>query len=435
MAILSCGKSDPETPIEQNEEEPVVESTLVFDAAVPQTLSFSPEVGTIDVKFTCSDVWTASIAPEGVEGSWVSVYPHSGAAGEGKVTVTVKINETLEANAATLVFKFKDKTAELPITQEGLKRLRFTYTGEELLAPLAATYDEFLKEDLMPKTWEVCGETLTQGYYYEAMCRLLADIAKGGDTWKTTTYKLDRCIYSGSSSQYETYAPDQIDLEKILWINDRQYTYASNHNKVFANYCTVDNSYFSLTRSTVVSARFLHAFYKEGSFPETVSSWQSDFLRDLNYDSGATTSTGTESCSLNDPAVIAARDAAIEGKTTTMEKAIALFEYARDQWEWMDYNNTRKGALKVIAGKEGNCCDLSHGLIAMSRSAGIPARYVHGPQTYYPSGNIYGHVWAELYVDGKWYTCDASNNECTFDTPKWILEKSEIRGKYKDLPF
>ena len=110
--------------------------------------------------------------------------------------------------------------------------------------------------------------------------------------------------------------------------------------------------------------------------PSEVSSWQSDFLRDMNYDSGCQNATGAAKCSLSDPVVTAARDAAIAGKTTTMDKAVALFNYARDQWEWEDYSNTRKGAIKVINGKVGNCCDLAHALIAISRSAGIPARYV-----------------------------------------------------------
>ena len=441
LLFAGCGKTEADTNPgnETKEEEQVVETTLALTSPADKAINFSTERSVVDVTFTCSDTWKASILPEGTEYTWVSAYPHSGTAGEGKIAVTVKENETLDANAATLLIVCKDKQVEVSLSQEGLKRLRYNYTGAELLPVLAATHDEFTKNDLMPKTVEIenegVKETLTQGYYYEAMCQLLPDLATGNDEWKTKTYALTKCGAPSSGSQYETYAPDKVSLEQVLWINDKQYTYAQSHYKTFANYCTVDGTYFSFTRSLVVCSRLLGAFAKNGTLPEEVSSWQSDFLRDINYDSNVYTYTGGATCSLNDPIVTAIRDLAIAGKTTTMEKAVAIFEYGRDEWEWEDYYNTRKGAVNVIKGKVGNCCDLAHGLIAMARSAGIPARYVHGPSTYYPSGNTFGHVWAEFYVDGKWYTCDASNNACTFGTPVWILEKSEIRGKYKDLPF
>ena len=182
-------------------------------------------------------------------------------------------------------------------------------------------------------------------------------------------------------------------------------------------------------------ARILHEFQQTGKLPEKVLSWQSDFLHGITYDSEASRYIGASTCSLADPVVVAARDEAIKGKTTTREKAEAIFYFARDNWEWLNYENSRKGAVTVIKGKEGNCCDMTHGIIAIARSAGIHARYVHGPKTVYPSGSIWGHVWPELYVDGVWYICDASNNASEFGTPTWNQEKTEIRGKYKDLPF
>ena len=439
MAVVNCGKpADDPTPAPEPEPEPVVVASLVISSPAEKTISFSVDRGTADVIFSCTDSWTVSIEP--ADAKWVSVYPHSGVAGEDKkVTVTVRDNETTDNYAAKLVFSYSDKKEEVSVSQEGLKRLRYNYTGAELLPVLAATYENFLKDDLMPKSVEMDNmgqaETLIQGYYFEAMCLLLEDIAKGGDEWKTKTYALTRCIAPSSGSQYETFAPDSVTVERVLWINDKQYTYAKGHNKVFANYCTVDDTYFSFTRSMVVCARILHEFQQTGTLPEKVLSWQSDFLRDITYDSGAVTSIGASGCSLNDPDVVAARDAAIAGKTTTREKAEAIFYFARDNWEWLNYENSRMGALTVIKGKEGNCCDLTHGIIAMARSAGIHARYVHGPRTIYPSGAVWGHVWPELYVDGVWYICDASNNASVFGTPTWDLVKTEIRGKYKDLPF
>lgn len=421
---------DPE-PQPQPEPEPLCE--LKFVTPSDTALVFNTNATTYVVNFNCTDMWTASIKEQG-PANWLSIFPVSGLAGDGKFTITVNANNTLVENEATIIISFKDRTAAIKLRQQALTRIPYFYSGEELIRPLADAYDTFIKEDKMPNYITVAGDELQRGYYYEAMCLLLPDIAAGGDAWKTKQYQLLKCSGTDAynSTKYETYAPDGIDLAKVLWINDKQYSYAKQHSFTFANYCTVDETHFSLYRSIVVSARLIHAFVKNGTLPEKVSSWQSDFLRNMEYNSDM---IPDKFCDINDPVVVAARDAAIAGKTNTLDKIKAIFEYARDKWEWEDYYNSRKGAITTINSKGGNCCDLSHAIIAMARSAGIPARYVHGPETYYPSGSIWGHVWAELYADGKWYVCDASNNDCTLDHPVWILEKSTINGKYRDLPF
>ena len=115
------------------------------------------------------------------------------------------------------------------------------------------------------------------------------------------------------------------------------------------------------------------------------------------------------------------------------DRAKAIFEYARDEWEWLNYNNTSKGAVGTIQDKGGNCCDLTHAIVAMSRAAGIPARYRHA-QCQYASGVI-GHVIAEIYVDGVWYPADASNNENTFGNHEAWSHMATFNGRYNELPF
>jgi len=405
---------------------------LTFEQGQELSYNLSVEQTSFDIKFTSSHYWTAQLAEQA---SWIRLFPSYGVAGDGKFTVQVDENETLEGRSARIAIAYGDSTQTISVSQAGRNRLKMTFTGSELIGPFTQAYDYFLKEDLMPETIEICGETLKRGPYFELMHLMLTEISKGGDGWKTHVFTNIKCRETNidNSTKYNTYAPDSISLETVLSLNERQYNYAKNNNNFFANYCSIDNTTFSLTRSIVVTARVLYGYFKDGKLPQVVSSWPSDFLRDIVYHN--TTSVTEMTCSLQDPDVVAARDKAIAGKTTDMEKAVALFEFARNEWEWEDYYNTAKGAKKVINCKLGNCCDLTHGLIALARSAGIPARYVHGPETYYPSGNTWGHVWAELYVDGKWYVCDASNNECTFGKAVWDPEKTVINGKYRDLLF
>lgn len=110
------------------------------------------------------------------------------------------------------------------------------------------------------------------------------------------------------------------------------------------------------------------------------------------------------------------------GTTSNYNKAVKIFNWVRDNVTYSYYNNTRKGALGTLSSRSGNCCDHSHLVIALSRAAGIPGRYIH----------IYGHVYSQLYVDGKWYNADAINNNNYFGQSK---STSNILGTYAELPF
>ena len=143
------------------------------------------------------------------------------------------------------------------------------------------------------------------------------------------------------------------------------------------------------------------------SFPETIDVWESSFC------------ASTNNCKIDAPEVQQARDAAFKAAgitetSTDRQKAVAIFNYARDNWTWENYNNTKRGAAKTIKDKAGNCCDLSHAIVAMARLSGIPARYFHA-QCKYSSGYI-GHVISQLFVDGEWHMADASNDSNSFGT-------------------
>ena len=73
-------------------------------------------------------------------------------------------------------------------------------------------------------------------------------------------------------------------------------------------------------------------------------------------------------------------------------------------------------------------------LVALTRAAGIAARYQHGECQF--SSGWFGHVWAQVYVDGKWYNADAINDANTFGTIKnWNTNTVKLKGTYATLPF
>ena len=146
----------------------------------------------------------------------------------------------------------------------------------------------------------------------------------------------------------------------------------------------------------------------------------------------------TTNCQSTNSVIIAKANSIISsaGATTTYAKAVAIYNWVRDNITYSFYSNTEYGAVGTLNAGKGNCCDKTHLLIALLRAAGIPARYVHGYCYFTTSGHWYGHVWAEVYVDGTWYTADASSSRNSFGTVKnWKTTTATIYGKFASISF
>ncbi|SCG84880.1 Transglutaminase domain-containing protein [Methanobacterium congolense] len=124
----------------------------------------------------------------------------------------------------------------------------------------------------------------------------------------------------------------------------------------------------------------------------------------------------TTNCQATNSKVVATSKSIVKNAnaTTSYTKAVAIFNWVRDKIGYSSYSNTRYGALRMLSVKKGNCVDTTHLLIALERASGIPARYVHGKCRF--SSGTSGHVWAEVYVNGKWYKADAVSSRNSFGT-------------------
>ena len=98
------------------------------------------------------------------------------------------------------------------------------------------------------------------------------------------------------------------------------------------------------------------------------------------------------------------------GKTTVWAKAQAIFNWVRDNINYEYYANTKYKATGTLSKKKGNCCDHANLIVALCRAADIPARFSHGKNCKFSSGLNTGHVWAQIYVDGVWYSADATSS-------------------------
>ena len=125
----------------------------------------------------------------------------------------------------------------------------------------------------------------------------------------------------------------------------------------------------------------------------------------------------------------------IVGSTSTYNNAVSIFNWVRDNISYSFYYNTKYGAEGTLRNMTGNCCDTANILVALARNAGITARYVHGT-CQFSSGTWYGHVWAQLYLNGKWVTADGTSYRNSLGVVKnWDTSNYKLNGIYTTLPF
>lgn len=100
------------------------------------------------------------------------------------------------------------------------------------------------------------------------------------------------------------------------------------------------------------------------------------------------------------------------GKTTTIEKARAIYEYVAGT---MKYDKTIPGwghgdTERACDIRAGNCTDFHSFFLSLARAAGIPGRFVIGFPLTSSDGKVTGyHCWAEFYDKGHgWIPIDAS---------------------------
>ena len=307
------------------------------------------------------------------------------------------------------------------------------WTGEFVLR-MSEAYQYFLENNKLPTSVNVEGINYGKGKMVAASCQILKKIVAEPETWQDEEAEYLTNASTPDNEKNNTLNIEEMDMATFLVVVDKIYDYAKNNNGLFPNYCTIDPNYVDKDGSAyptkmvinsifVTFARIFDYYVTNNVLPEKFNVWHSDYLQ------------STVNCPKDDPVVVAKMEEITKGKKTDYEKAEAIFYYSLDEWEWINYANTSKGAVKTIKEKGGNCCDLSHAVVAIARAAGLPARYRHAQCKYKASGSIIGHVMAEIFVDGKWYLCDPSSSGTTFGNHEAWSIMSTFNGYYNALPF
>ncbi|MDI9624540.1 MAG: transglutaminase family protein [Methanothermobacter sp.] len=311
-------------------------------------------------------------------------------------------------------------------------------TGEVVTAAKKAKY--YTEENnAFPSTIQVGKQNVTKEQFTYLMTQALLNINRNGKlTTKISLIKVSPAPTPRGTATGILTKPNYIKLASSV-------TNFIKTNGKLPNYATTVIGRINPENIAYAMSRIL-AFYNDYKIlPNYVTV---KYIQPKNSgSSGSSTNNGknsdpelnkylvaTANCQVNDPSIQSLATQLTRGLTSTWDKAKAVFNWVRDSISYSFYYNTRYGAVGTLKYRTGNCCDHAHLVVALARAAGIPARYKHGICTF--SSGTYGHVWAELYISGKWYSADATSSRNSLGIIKsWNTATGKILGTYASLPF
>ncbi|WP_407377869.1 transglutaminase domain-containing protein [Methanobrevibacter sp.] len=139
-------------------------------------------------------------------------------------------------------------------------------------------------------------------------------------------------------------------------------------------------------------------------------------------------------CKVNSAKIKSLVKSLTSGLTNKIDKAKAIFNYVRDYISYDYYYDTHKGSLGTLNSQSGNCVDQAHLLIAMYRTAGFHARYVHGSCTF--GDGRFGHVWTQVLIGNTWIVGDPIGyGNYLGQINNWNTHTYSLHNRYLSLPF
>jgi len=312
-----------------------------------------------------------------------------------------------------------------------------SFTTAQMLTGSVNLRDWIESNKALPSSVTINGTQVTMPQYLRMSAAVISNIYTGS----TGTNVLLNSV-GAPASPSENNSAGNIQKADYVDLANRVYNFIGN-NGTAPNYGSTPLGNVKYQMMIYAFSRIL-AWYKENgnTLPNyvAVTTWAS-----FTSATPATPPTGSTNnqylnatlhCQVGNATIVSVKNSAVGSASTAYQKAKNIFDYLQANTSYYTpmYYNSQRGAVTTWNQRSGNCCDLSHLIVAVARTAGIPARYVHGQVVMASSGSSYGHVWAELYADGTWYLCDLSNNVNTFGNQQAVKSKT-INNRYTELPF
>ena len=311
---------------------------------------------------------------------------------------------------------------------------------------------------VLPNTVTVAGNKLSVSQFSYLMSKAIYNINAGSSKYITLPSSMSKCNSSEATINAKVYKAQYLDLAKRVMTFEEAnktppvyakvyngsgaslgnarfdvYTYAFakildfyKSNKYLPSYCTFQSSVFS---SSVVPS----------GVSDKINYSSAQFKNGLNEKNTETNLTkylvGTGQSAIT-TSIKNLADKLTKGLKTTDAKALAIYNYVRDEIDYSYYANSKYGAAGTLSAGTGNCVDQASLVVALCRAAGIHARYSHAKGCTFSSGLVTGHVWAQILVDGVWYSADATSSRNQLGNIKnWNTNSYSNLNKYAAIPF
>ena len=357
-------------------------------------------------------------------------------------------------------FTFNSKTQTVKTGTDGIAKLAITGlakgTYEITYTDGTATGSSKINSIDKVTLKEVITASQNVKKYIESNNELPATVTIGGTTYSTAVY-----LYLASQAIINLKSNSKADITVKQVSNPTSPKEAVNLGNLY--------DYLSVAKSVVSTAN------SKGIMPDSVSSnlgaigynglvyatarvvaFYDDYSIMPNYvtiktygSSSSTSSLNTKNtitdlkpylaastnCQVGNSQIKSVVDSLISGLTSDTAKAKAIYNYVRDKVSYSFYYNTKYGAVGTLNSKTGNCVDQAHLLIAMYRTAGLAARYVHGTCVF-SSGSTYGHVWAQVLIGDTWTVADPTSTRNSFgNVVNWNNYNYQLKGYYPSIAF
>ena len=344
----------------------------------------------------------------------------------------------------------------------GTYSVSYTYNGDNLNAPTTGTTSVNVLKITTISMNNVLSAATSLKNYYQNNKQLPNTVTAGGIQFTVPEFlyimssaisklgnsKTDDITYISGVAAPSSPSGDNINSKQLTKVN---YIAVANNivnyinaNKQAPNFVSSAVGKISYTELVDASSRIL-AYYAGNNkqLPNyvTITSGTSNSqsgtgLNEVNTESDLSIYLkATTHCEVDNIDIKKIVNTVTKGATSTYAKANAIFNYVRDTISYSFYYDTKYGAVGTLNSKKGNCVDHSHLLVAMFRTADIPARYVHGTCKF-TSGSTYGHVWVQVLINGKWTIADATSSRNSLGTVKnWNTGSFTLRGIYSSISF
>ncbi len=295
----------------------------------------------------------------------------------------------------------------------------------------------------LPNTVTAGGITFTTPEFLYLMAKAITEI--GNSSSSSIAYISG--VSAASSPSGDTISSQNLNMADYLTVANNVANFIKNNNQA-PNYASSAVGKIIYSELVDSFSRVLNYYNTNGALPNYVV---------ITYGSSSSSSTSTATgtglnqkntisdvsaylksttnCPVGNSAIKSVVNSITAGLTSDLEKARAIYNYVRDSISYSFYYNTRYGATGTLSAKTGNCVDQSHLLVAMYRTAGLAARYVHGTCVF-SSGSTYGHVWTQVLVGDQWYVVDPTSTRNSFGTVvNWNTNSFTLHGTYASLSF